>query len=90
MYRLLFSHQIHTQLFFTEAKVRQDRNEYRENQSPCSQSRWIYWPPSCERAYKERGYWIRGADIKYVDYKASSADEFKILDLRRWNNCLQD
>jgi len=38
---------------------------------------------------KERGYWVRGVDLKYPDYAPSDADEFEILDLRRWANCLQ-
>lgn len=38
---------------------------------------------------KQQGYWVRGADIKYPEYGASAADEFHILDLRRWRNCLK-
>jgi GDP-D-mannose 3',5'-epimerase len=38
---------------------------------------------------KERGYWVRGADIKATEYGASRADEFHLLDLRRWDDCLQ-
>ena len=38
---------------------------------------------------KERGYWVRGVDIKHPEYAPTEADEFKILDLRRWDNCLQ-
>jgi len=38
---------------------------------------------------KELGYWVRGVDIKYPEYKRSDADEFELLDLRRWENCLQ-
>ncbi len=38
---------------------------------------------------KQRGYWVRGVDIKYPEYDTSLADEFELLDLRRWNNCLQ-
>lgn len=34
------------------------------------------------------GYWVRGADIKEPEYEASTADEFELLDLRRWDNCL--
>ena len=37
---------------------------------------------------KSRGYWVRGADIKFPEYEESSADEFHILDLRRRDNCL--
>jgi nucleoside-diphosphate-sugar epimerase len=38
---------------------------------------------------KRRGYWIRGVDIKYPEYSTTDADEFQILDLRRWPNCLE-
>jgi GDP-D-mannose 3', 5'-epimerase len=38
---------------------------------------------------REKGYWVRGADIKYPEYRSSDADEFELLDLRRWDNCLQ-
>ena len=38
---------------------------------------------------KERGYWIRGIDIKYPEFAETQADEFKLLDLRRWENCLE-
>ncbi len=38
---------------------------------------------------KRRGYWVRGADLKLPEYAPSTADEFEILDLRRWDNCLQ-
>lgn len=38
---------------------------------------------------KEKGYWVRGVDIKYPEFAETDADEFEILDLRRWDNCLQ-
>lgn len=38
---------------------------------------------------KKQGYWVRGVDIKYPEYNQTDADEFEILDLRRWDNCLQ-
>ena len=38
---------------------------------------------------KQEGYWVRGVDIKYPEYTEVDADEFEILDLRRWDNCLQ-
>ncbi len=38
---------------------------------------------------KQEGYWVRGVDIKYPEYTDVDADEFEILDLRRWDNCLQ-
>ena len=36
----------------------------------------------------DRGYWVRGVDIKFPEYETSKAHEFEILDLRRWDNCL--
>jgi GDP-D-mannose 3', 5'-epimerase len=41
------------------------------------------------RHLTERGFWVRGADIKYPEYEGSAADEFEILDLRRRADCLQ-
>jgi GDP-D-mannose 3', 5'-epimerase len=38
---------------------------------------------------KQRGYWVRGVDLKYPEYTDVDADEFEIADLRRWDNCLQ-
>jgi nucleoside-diphosphate-sugar epimerase len=38
---------------------------------------------------KNDGHWVRGVDIKPPDYEATQADEFEILDLRRYDNCLQ-
>src|SRR5438067_10418145 len=38
---------------------------------------------------KDRGYWVRGVDIKEPEYEPSRADEFELLDLRRWGNCLR-
>ncbi|MDQ3374486.1 MAG: NAD-dependent epimerase/dehydratase family protein [Acidobacteriota bacterium] len=38
---------------------------------------------------KKKGFWVRGVDIKYPEFVNSEADEFEILDLRRWDNCLQ-
>jgi nucleoside-diphosphate-sugar epimerase len=38
---------------------------------------------------KERGYWVRGVDIKCPEFSELDADEFELLDLRRWDNCLQ-
>jgi len=37
---------------------------------------------------KADGHWVRGVDLKYPEYEASSANEFEILDLRRFDNCL--
>jgi len=36
-----------------------------------------------------RGYWVRGVDLKHPEYSPVDADEFELLDLRRWDNCLQ-
>ena len=38
---------------------------------------------------KNMGYWVRGVDIKRPEYKSTDADDFELLDLRRWENCLQ-
>jgi GDP-D-mannose 3',5'-epimerase len=37
---------------------------------------------------KRRGYWVRGVDLKYPEYSQVNADEFEILDLRRWDETL--
>ena len=37
---------------------------------------------------KERGYWVRGADIKRNDFAPSAADEFAIVDLREEGSAL--
>jgi GDP-D-mannose 3',5'-epimerase len=36
----------------------------------------------------ERGYWVRGVDLKEPEYEATAAQDFRLLDLRRWENCL--
>ena len=36
----------------------------------------------------QRGYRVRGVDVKPPEYEPSPAQEFEILDLRRWDNCL--
>lgn len=38
---------------------------------------------------KQLGCWVRGVDIKEPDFEPSTADEFEVLDLRRWDSCLQ-
>ncbi len=38
---------------------------------------------------KQEGHWVRGVDIKLPEFGASDADEFEILDLRRWDACLE-
>lgn len=35
-----------------------------------------------------KGYWVRGVDLKEPEYEPSPANEFEIMDLRRWDNCL--
>ncbi len=35
------------------------------------------------------GYWVRGVDIKQPEYDETAAHEFKLLDLRYWENCLE-
>jgi nucleoside-diphosphate-sugar epimerase len=37
---------------------------------------------------KRQGYWVRGVDIKMPEYGTTEADEFLLLDLRRWENTL--
>lgn len=39
------------------------------------------------RYLADRGYWVRGVDIKRPEYEATSAHEFEILDLRDRDNC---
>jgi GDP-D-mannose 3',5'-epimerase len=41
------------------------------------------------RFLKRQGYWVRGVDLKYPEFSPDEADEFELLDLRRWDNCLQ-
>jgi GDP-D-mannose 3',5'-epimerase len=36
-----------------------------------------------------KGYWVRGVDVKHSEYEPSAAHEFEVLDLQRWDNCLQ-
>ena len=35
------------------------------------------------------GYWVRGVDIKEPEYEATAAHEFHVLDLRKYDNCLE-
>src|SRR6266567_2178543 len=35
-----------------------------------------------------KGYWVRGVDIKEPEYETSPAHEFELLDLRRLDNAL--
>src|SRR5262249_18021110 len=36
---------------------------------------------------KTEGYTVRGVDIKHPEFEPTAADEFEILDLRRWEAC---
>ena len=38
---------------------------------------------------KNKGYWVRGVDLKYPEFGPVDADDFQILDLRRWENCVE-
>jgi GDP-D-mannose 3',5'-epimerase len=40
------------------------------------------------RYLKDRGYWVRGVDIKQPEFESTNADEFLLMDLSRWENCL--
>jgi GDP-D-mannose 3', 5'-epimerase len=40
------------------------------------------------RFLKARGYWVRGVDIREPEFAPSAADEFHLLDLREYENCL--
>jgi GDP-D-mannose 3',5'-epimerase len=37
---------------------------------------------------KSEGLWVRGVDIREPEYETSAADEFELLDLRKYDNCL--
>jgi len=36
----------------------------------------------------KKGFWIRGVDIKKPKFGESVADEFLLLDLKKWENCI--
>jgi len=36
----------------------------------------------------KKGYWVRGVDIKRPEFEPTAAHEFRLLDLRVWENCL--
>jgi len=38
---------------------------------------------------KRRGAWVRGVDLKDPEFGRTDADEFLMLDLRRWEACLE-
>ena len=35
-----------------------------------------------------RGYWVRGVDIKYPEYETTFAQDFQLADLREFDNCV--
>jgi GDP-D-mannose 3', 5'-epimerase len=37
---------------------------------------------------KGLGYWVRGVDLKQPEYASTQPDEFLLLDLRRWEDCV--
>lgn len=37
---------------------------------------------------RSHGCWVRGVDIKYPEFCDTDADEYFLLDLRRWESCL--
>ena len=41
------------------------------------------------RYLTERGYWVRGVDIKEPEFQPTTANEFKLLDLRQAESCLE-
>jgi len=38
---------------------------------------------------KKKGHWVRGVDIKHPEFEPSNADDFNILDLREFENCMK-
>ncbi len=38
---------------------------------------------------KNKGYWVRGVDIKFPEFSQTDADEFILLDLRFLENCVK-
>ena len=38
---------------------------------------------------KDEGHWVRGVDVKHPEFAPSAADEFRLLDLREFENCEQ-
>jgi GDP-D-mannose 3',5'-epimerase len=38
---------------------------------------------------RDEGNWVRGVDLKSPEYELSQADEFEVLDLRKYDCCLQ-
>jgi nucleoside-diphosphate-sugar epimerase len=38
---------------------------------------------------KAKGNHVRGVDVKHPEFAPSDADDFRVLDLRRWEDCLE-
>ena len=38
---------------------------------------------------KKKDYWVRGDDIKNPEFEKTAADDFKLLDLREFDNCMK-
>jgi NAD dependent epimerase/dehydratase family len=38
---------------------------------------------------RAQDYWVRGVDLKPPEFCASDANEFELLDLRNWQDCLR-
>lgn len=38
---------------------------------------------------KDKGYWVRGVDLKHPEFSETDADDFQVSDLRRWEDCLK-
>jgi nucleoside-diphosphate-sugar epimerase len=41
------------------------------------------------KALTAKGHTVRGVDLKQPEYESTAATEFRLLDLRRWENCLE-
>ena len=37
----------------------------------------------------DKGFWVRGVDIKNPEFGKSVANEFVLIDLRKWENCIK-
>jgi len=40
-------------------------------------------------ALVDHGHWVRGVDVREPEFEPSIAQEFALLDLRRWDDCLE-
>jgi GDP-D-mannose 3',5'-epimerase len=38
---------------------------------------------------RAQGYWVRGVDLKSPEFCTGDANEFELLDLRKWQDCLR-